>query len=247
MYLRTSAAVTLVLASVLPLCAHAQSYPLKNVVLVVPYPPGGGTDLFARVIGQDLAKQFDKQFVGDNRSGANGNRGRSPTARRARRRAVISRWSSSTRRRASTRATSPTAVQPLRPRRCCPARRRWLSSCRRSCSPTCRAASCARSPSPAARARRCPPACRRWKSRGLRGFEALQWHGFFAPAAVPDAIVRTLHAAVVKALAGAEVKSRLAAEGATIVGSTPAEFAAFFQKELVKWTEIAKRAGMQPD
>jgi hypothetical protein len=32
-----------------------------------------------------------------------------------------------------------------------------------------------------------------------------------------------------------------------VVGSNPAEFAAFFQKELVKWTEIAKRAGIQPE
>jgi tripartite-type tricarboxylate transporter receptor subunit TctC len=55
--------------------AHAQPYPAKNIVLVVPYPPGGGTDLFARVIAQDMAKQFEKQIVIDNRSGANGNIG----------------------------------------------------------------------------------------------------------------------------------------------------------------------------
>ena len=49
--------------------------PSRTSLLVVPYPPGGGTDLFARVIAQDLAKQFDKQIVVDNRSGANGNIG----------------------------------------------------------------------------------------------------------------------------------------------------------------------------
>ena len=85
------------------------------------------------------------------------------------------------------------------------------------------------------------------QEQGLRDFEALQWHGFFAPAAVPDAVIKMLHSAIVKALASSDVKSRLAAEGASVVGSSPAEFAAFFQKELVKWTEIAKRAGIQPE
>jgi tripartite-type tricarboxylate transporter receptor subunit TctC len=51
----------------------------------------------------------------------------------------------------------------------------------------------------------------------------------------------------VKALGTPEVKSRLASEGASVVGSSPAEFAAFFQKELTKWTEIAKRAGIKPE
>jgi tripartite-type tricarboxylate transporter receptor subunit TctC len=85
------------------------------------------------------------------------------------------------------------------------------------------------------------------QEQGVRGFESLQWHGFFAPAAVPDAIIKTLHAAIVKALASLEVKARLAAEGASVVASSPAEFASFFQKEIVKWTDIAKRANIQPE
>jgi tripartite-type tricarboxylate transporter receptor subunit TctC len=85
------------------------------------------------------------------------------------------------------------------------------------------------------------------QEQGLRDFEALQWHGFFAPAATPDALIKQLHAAIVRALGSSEVKSRLAAEGAVVVGSSPAEFAAFFQQELEKWTAIAKRAGLQPE
>jgi tripartite-type tricarboxylate transporter receptor subunit TctC len=85
------------------------------------------------------------------------------------------------------------------------------------------------------------------QEQGLRDFEALQWHGFFAPSAVTEAIIKVLHAAIVKALGSPEVKSRLAAEGATVVGSSPVEFAAFFQREIAKWTDIAKRAGIQPE
>jgi len=77
--------------------------------------------------------------------------------------------------------------------------------------------------------------------------EALQWHGFFAPAATSDAVINQLHGAIVKALGSSQVKSRLAAEGASVVGSSPTEFAAFFQQEISKWTAIAKRAGIQPE
>src|SRR5688572_24213533 len=69
--LGVAAAAALLLTS----AVHAQSYPTRNITVVVPYPPGGGTDLFARVISQDLSKQFDRQVIVDNRSGANGNIG----------------------------------------------------------------------------------------------------------------------------------------------------------------------------
>ena len=51
----------------------AQNYPVKNINLIVPYPAGGGTDLFERAISQDMGRQFDKQIIIDNRSGASGN------------------------------------------------------------------------------------------------------------------------------------------------------------------------------
>ena len=52
--------------------AWAQNYPAKNITLIVPYPAGGGTDLFARAIAQDMGRQFERQIVIDNRSGAGG-------------------------------------------------------------------------------------------------------------------------------------------------------------------------------
>ena len=52
--------------------AHAQSYPSKPVRIIVPYPPGGGTDLVARFIGQKLGDAFGRPVVIDNRAGANG-------------------------------------------------------------------------------------------------------------------------------------------------------------------------------
>jgi len=49
---------------------QAQSYPIKPVHLVVPYPPGGGTDFFARTIGAKLADVLGQQVVIENKPGA---------------------------------------------------------------------------------------------------------------------------------------------------------------------------------
>jgi tripartite-type tricarboxylate transporter receptor subunit TctC len=82
---------------------------------------------------------------------------------------------------------------------------------------------------------------------GVADFEALQWHGFFAPAKAPPPVIERLNREIVKALAAPDMKERLAAEGAEIVGSTPKEFEAFYQTEISKWTDVVKRSGTKLD
>ena len=55
--------------------ANAQTYPAKPVRLILPFPPGGPTDLLGRAVAQRLGDQMGQQFVSDNRPGAGGNLG----------------------------------------------------------------------------------------------------------------------------------------------------------------------------
>ncbi len=54
------------------LCFGAEVYPNKSVRVIVPFGPGGGTDLSARLISQQLTEQLGKSFVVENRTGAGG-------------------------------------------------------------------------------------------------------------------------------------------------------------------------------
>jgi len=52
--------------------AHAQAYPAKPIRFVIPFPPGGSTDLLGRIIGQQWAELMGQQVIIDNRGGAAG-------------------------------------------------------------------------------------------------------------------------------------------------------------------------------
>jgi len=64
-----------IILAITNLPVSAQTYPSKQMRLIVGFPPGGGSDAFARTLGQRLGDQVGQQVVIDNRPGANGNIG----------------------------------------------------------------------------------------------------------------------------------------------------------------------------
>jgi tripartite-type tricarboxylate transporter receptor subunit TctC len=67
--------LALVLTGMSALASAEQAYPSKPIRLVVPFPPGGGTDIIARVVGNKLTETLKWTVIIDNRPGAGGNIG----------------------------------------------------------------------------------------------------------------------------------------------------------------------------
>jgi|KBSMisStandDraft_5_1062788.scaffolds.fasta_scaffold56085_3 tripartite-type tricarboxylate transporter receptor subunit TctC len=61
--------------------AAAQGYPARTVRIIVPFPPGSGPDLIARIVGQQLQDEFRQTFIIDNKAGAQGSIGATEAAR----------------------------------------------------------------------------------------------------------------------------------------------------------------------
>jgi tripartite-type tricarboxylate transporter receptor subunit TctC len=62
---------------------HAAAFPSKPIRLIVPFPPGGSTDVISRLLAERVGERFGQQVVVDNRPGASGNLGSELAARSA--------------------------------------------------------------------------------------------------------------------------------------------------------------------
>ena len=82
---------------------------------------------------------------------------------------------------------------------------------------------------------------------GMPGFEAAAWQGIVVPTGTPADIIQKLNAEVNKALAHPDVRSRLAAQGADILGGSPAEYAAYLRTEIPRWAKAVKDSGAKAE
>ena len=77
------ARIALSCALALPLAAAAQSFPTKPIRIIVPFAPGGATDVLARLFGGEMQKSFGQSVVVENKPGAGGNIGAEAGAKAA--------------------------------------------------------------------------------------------------------------------------------------------------------------------
>lgn len=82
---------------------------------------------------------------------------------------------------------------------------------------------------------------------GLPGYEVYEWNAMFVPAGTPAAVTGRLSKELAAVLQDPEVRKRLEATGAEVIGSTPAELDAFRRAEIAKWTQLAKDNKIQLD
>lgn len=82
---------------------------------------------------------------------------------------------------------------------------------------------------------------------GFPGFETSTWFGLVAPARTPKPIVERLNAELAKALQDANVRQKIAAEGAEVLGGSAAEFGALIASDIERWGKIVKSSGAKID
>jgi tripartite-type tricarboxylate transporter receptor subunit TctC len=83
--------------------------------------------------------------------------------------------------------------------------------------------------------------------QGVPGYETGTWQGVLAPRGTPDAIVQRLNTELVRVIRSADVRGRLAGQGAEVVTMTPAQQDQFFDRERKRWGQVVAAAHVRAD
>lgn len=81
---------------------------------------------------------------------------------------------------------------------------------------------------------------------GVPGFDVSSWQGIYAPAGTPAAVVERLNTEIQKIIGEPEMKARMASLGLAHQPNTPAQFTAFGEQEVAKWTRTVKEGDLKP-
>lgn len=312
----------LAVAGLLAGAAHAAGWPEKPITLVVPFPPGGPTDMVARVLAQNVGEQLGQSVVVDNKPGANGNIGNAFVAKAAPDGYTVLYNTSSI-------ALSPalykklsydvrrdlapvllTAVVPMglvvnpqlpvksvaeleayakkNPNKLsygsagngnvthltafqmvqhfgieathipykgsAPAdvdlvagQIQFMTDTINSVAPFIKDGKLRLlAVSTAKRLANFPDAPTLAES-GMKGFEAGAWQGVMVPAQTPQPVIERLNQAFSQALKNPAVLEKLRVQGTEPLGSSPAEYGAYIDKELARWASVVKSTGISLD
>jgi len=213
---------------VVPVAVSAQSYPTKPIRLILPFPPGGPTDILGRLTGQKLGELVGQQVIADSRPGASGNVGLELASKappdgytivhvpyKGSGLALIGLASGQV-------DLEILAIPPAMPQ-IQAGRVRPIAVL---------------APSRSAQLPDVPTAT----EAGYPNFEISMWYGMLAPAATPSDIVRRLNAELNKAIATPDLKEKFAANGIEPLGGTPEQFRDYIRSESDRFGKVIREA-----
>jgi tripartite-type tricarboxylate transporter receptor subunit TctC len=82
---------------------------------------------------------------------------------------------------------------------------------------------------------------------GVPGYEAYGWHGIFAPAKTPPAVLSFIEREIVAILGETDMRERFSQQGAEVVAGTSAQFSEFLRKDFDKWQRLFVQLGIKPE
>ena len=242
--MRTSAICASVLLAMSVTPSAAQTYPARPVRMIVANGPGSAPDVVARLLGAKLAESWGQNVVIDNRPGATGLIAAETLARSAPDGHTL--FLSTMTQLISTlmyqRYMLATEFAPVTLVGTTPFALVVSASL-----PVFVASGKVRPlgvtyQKPTKLAPGLPPV-----ADTLPGFELLGWYGMNVALRTPPEIVTRINAELVKALKNPELQERLFTVGAEAVGSSPAEFATFLQKQTEHWAKILHDSGARSE
>ncbi|MBI3069273.1 MAG: hypothetical protein HYY79_10485 [Betaproteobacteria bacterium] len=188
--------------------------------LVVPFTPGGGSDIVARAIGNKLGDVLRRQVVVDNRPGGGITIGSDLVAKSAPDGNTV------------LIVTIAHAVNPS-------LHKTLPYDTEKDFSPISLVTTAQRS--------RFFPELPTIAEAGPPGYELVSWQGILAPGKTPREIVNHLNAAIVTVLNMPDLKEYLAGRGYDATGSTAERFAGFISSEIQRWGKLVKSIGARVD
>ncbi len=228
--------------------ARAQApYPDRPIRLVVPFPPGGVTDVVARLLAQKLAADLGQPVIVENKAGAGGVIGSEFVAKAPADGHTLLFTTPNHTINAAFRAAMPYDTEKdLQPVSIAGQVQLKLDTYATAGQFVADRKLNALAITSLARSKLLPdvPTV---AENGLPGFEGYLWMGIVAPAGTPKAVIDRLAAASNRAVQSQDLRERFDKEGIDPVGNTPGEFRALVAREIAQWRELAKATKIAVD
>ena len=228
------------------LVVHAEPFPSRPVHLIVPYTPGTGADILARVLGPKLGERWKVAVVTENKPGATGNIGAGFVAKSA--------ADGHTLLMAATSFTTTSSLWGVvNPRLPAQSMRELIEAAKRAPgklhygSPGNGGVQHLAMELLELDAGVDLVHVQAGRLRMLGQLEVETWYAVFAPAGTPASAVAKLNADFDALLQDAQMRELLARQGMTAAGGAPQRLAQLVRRELARWARVVKLAGIKAD